>query len=83
MLIAAKTIKGKEFLYNPKTAHKVSKRSGKRIVDFLNSCAWKCNPGEIWFVYEIDKYDQAFEIAQFQSFTIRNGNLYHSTAYSF
>lgn len=83
MLIAAKTIEGKEFLYNPKTAHKVSKRSGKRIVEFLNSCEWKCKTGEKWFIYKIDKYDRAFEIAQFQSFTIRNGNLYHNTVYSF
>ena len=82
MKILAKTIEGKEFIYNVKSAHAVSQRSAKRIEEFLNSCAWKCKPGEIWHIYEIDQYCSAYDIAQFQSFKIKNGNLYHNTVYA-
>ena len=83
MIIAAKTKEGKEFMYSTFSAHTISKRSGKQIVELLNSIAYNCKPGEKWHIYEIDKYDQAYDIARFQSFTIRNGSVYVKNTYSY
>ena len=78
MKIIAKTVKGKEFLYNPKTARKVSARSAEKILDAVN--AHKSMLGaaenEIFHIYDIDKYDTAYEYAQKQAFIIRNGYVY-------
>lgn len=81
MKIIAKTVKGKEFLYNVHSVHKVSEKSAGKILELLNSFGWKCKPGEIWHIYEIDNYSAAFDVAQFQYFKLRKGNLYANTAY--
>lgn len=75
MYIIAKTIKGREFMYNPKTARRVSARSAKTILEVVNRYAFLLDTerGEIWHIYEIDQYDTAFCFAQSQAFTIRNG----------
>lgn len=73
MLILAITQSGKEFFYNAKSAHAVSKKSGEKIRDICNKCGYKLKPGAIWHIYEIDKYSYAYDYAQFQKFTIRNG----------
>lgn len=75
MIILAKTLKGQEFVYNPKTAMQVSKASATKICEIVNSCKFRIKPekGETWHVYEIDKYSFAFDYAQFQRFTIRKG----------
>lgn len=75
MLVLAMSKKGSEFLYNPKTACKVSKASAKTICDIVNKCqfAYSKYPGSVWQIHEVDKYDTAFDYAQYQKFTIRNG----------
>ena len=75
MKIVARTIKGKEFLYGIKTAHKVSERSAKEILEILNQNHFRCgkNPDEVWHIYDVDQYDLAYQYAEDQSFTIRNG----------
>lgn len=73
MYILAISQKGKEFFYNPKSARKVSKRSGELIADVCNKYNFLLKPGEIWFMHEIDQYDTAYEYALYQTFTIRNG----------
>ena len=75
MKIIAKTIKGKEFMYYPKTARKVSERSAETILKAVNQHKFLLDTkeNEIWHIYEIDKYDQAYIFAQYQAFTIRKG----------
>lgn len=75
MKIIAKTIEGKEFFYNAKSARKVSERSANKICNIVNQYKFllDTSKNEKWHIYDIDKYDIAFEYAQFQSFTIRNG----------
>ena len=74
MYILAQTQKGKEFIYSPSTAHKVSKNSAEKIKNVLNQLKYKIkSEGQIWFTYEVDKFDTAYSYAMFQRFTIRNG----------
>lgn len=74
MYILALTQKGAEFIYNLSTAHQVSKNSAEKIKDTLNQLKYKIkNEGQIWFTYEVDKFDTAYSYAMFQRFTIRNG----------
>lgn len=75
MFILAKTIKGREFMYNPKTARKVSAASADRILKVVNEYKFllDVDAGETWYKYEIDKYDIAAIYAERQAFTIRNG----------
>lgn len=81
MMIVAKSVKGQEFLYGARTAHKVPKASAQKICKALNDANWKLNGGEIWFVHEVDQYDSAFEYAEWQSFSIRNGAIKRKTQY--
>ncbi len=76
MKIVAKSIKGKEFMYSAKSAHKVSERSANLICKLLNDINYHLNEGETWFIHDVDKYDTAYEYASFQAFTRRNGKLF-------
>ena len=75
MFIIAKAVKGAEYAYNPKSARKVSKKSANQICEIVNKYKFLLGTkdNEIWHVYEIDKYSLAYDFAQYQSFTIRNG----------
>lgn len=74
MTILAKAIEGKEFLYNPRSAHEVSKAGADYIVQVLNEYRYQLKDGEVWHVYEIDEYDQiAYVCACGQKFTRRKG----------
>ena len=75
MLVLAMSKKDSEYLYIARTACKVSKASAKTICDILNKCqfAYSKHPGSVWYIHEVDKYDTAFDYAQYQKFTIRKG----------
>lgn len=83
MTIVAKSKKGHEFLYNPKTAHKVSKASAKDICKALNDYKFEIydDDDEVWFIHEVDQYDNAFQYAEWQAFTRRNGAIRRVTQY--
>jgi hypothetical protein len=64
MFIVSKTIKGKEFIYSSK--HSIlckNKEQAKKLATFMNEHnesalgIFKLEKNEIWYVYEIDKYD--------------------------
>ena len=76
MKIAAKTREGTEFFYSASSAHRISERSAARIVEALNENRYQLRTGEKWHVYDVDQYDAAHQIAQYQQFTIRNSYLY-------
>ena len=73
MKVIAKSVKGHEFLYNAKSARKVSERSAEKILKVLNDVRWDLKDNEVWHIHDVDKYDTAFDYAQFQSFKIRKG----------
>ena len=74
MIVIAITIKGQEFIYNASTAHKVNEKKADIAIKALNEAGYKIdkNAGEIWHKYNVDKYDRAYDYAQFQRFTVGN-----------
>ena len=81
--IVAQTWKGKEFCFDPYTAHKVPKGRAQAFADALNNGRFnrdnRCDlPSDrLWFVYEITECDtKAWAWAEVQSFKARGGRLY-------
>ena len=71
MKIVAVTFEGKEFLFKERTAHRVSNAGAEKICKILNHERWKLkNTAEKWWVYEVDRYDMAYDIAEMQSFNL-------------
>lgn len=76
MYILALTQKGAEFIYNLSTAHQVSKNSAEKIKDTLNQLKYKIkSDSQVWHIYEVDRYDAAYDYATLQRFTIRNNTI--------
>lgn len=75
MKVIAKTIKDREFMYNARSARKVSARSAETILKIVNDYKFLLDTekGEIWHIYDVDQYDNAYYYAQNQAFIIRNG----------
>lgn len=75
MLVLALSRKGAEFSYAPSTARKVSKASAETICKIANEhkFLYECYPNCVWHPHEVYPVDRAYEYAQHQSFTIRNG----------
>ena len=73
MFIISKTIKGKEFMYsNEYSILCNSQKQAQALAKFLNKHNdtalndFKLKDNELWYVYEIDKYDTAprYKISQ-------------------
>lgn len=73
MLVIAKSVKGREFFYKADSARKVSARSAEKILAIVNEMRWHLEDNEVWYIHEVDSYDNAYYYAQRQAFTIRNG----------
>ena len=75
MYILAQTTPGKEYFYDARTAHAVSKASAEKICDIVNKYKHVIGTpaGRTWHVYTISEYDIAADYARFQKFTIRRG----------
>ena len=73
MKVLAISQKGHEFLYNPRTAHEVSERSAKAIMNICNQHSYQLKEGQTWHIHEIDRYDTAYIYATDQEFRIRKG----------
>ena len=75
MMILAKTHEGSEYMYSPFTAHMVSKASAEVVCSVLNKIGFQIlqEKREKWHIYEVDQYDVAYDFAQVQKFTVRNG----------
>ena len=71
--IIAKSVPGREFLYSPRSAHHVSKASANKILTVLNRTRYDLKDGEIWHVFDVDRFEYEGCLAYTQSFTIRNG----------
>lgn len=57
MIVVAIAVKGHEYLYSAKTAHKVNAKKAGKIAELLNAAAFKIDAGHIWHTFEIDDYD--------------------------
>lgn len=75
MKVLAISAEGQEFLYKASTAHKVSARSGKIIMDTLNKAKYGLKENEVWHMHEVDRYDNAYAYATYQEFTIYKGSI--------
>ena len=73
-----KAVQGKEFLYQPSSAHGVSHASAQKICDALNRVRYNLQAGQIWRVMTFDKYDSAYNIALRYQFTTRAGAIRES-----
>lgn len=73
MFVIAKAVKEREYLYNYRTAHKVSAASAEKILAVLNEYKFRLKDGEVWHIYDVCRYDSAYDVAQYQKFTIRKG----------
>ena len=70
MVVVAKSVRGHEFLYNPRSAHAVSARKANSICKELNKLKYLLdNENEVWYVHEVDQYDAARVYAEEQRFT--------------
>lgn len=65
MYIVAKTIKGKEYIYNNNysilcSSKNIANKLCKHLIDNNKSAIneWQLKDNETWFVYQIDKYDK-------------------------
>lgn len=72
MLVLAKSLKGRDFYYSPRSAHRVSKRSANIIADILNEKVNVVDNFE-WVVHEVGYLSEAYAWAEGQSFVIRKG----------
>ena len=70
MLVLAKSIKGTYYMYNAKTAHKVSKNSAEKIRNVLNDKKYDLKDNEEWNIHDVDTYDMAYDYALIQKFTV-------------
>lgn len=72
MLVLAKSLKGRDFFYSPRSAHRVSKRSAKTIAGILNEKVNVVDNFE-WTTHEVGHLSEAYAWAESQSFVIRKG----------
>ena len=72
MKVVAKSVKGKEFFYNPRSAHFVSEKNAQLICEVLNKINHDLKADEIWHIHDVDKYDVAFDYAQEYKFIINS-----------
>lgn len=69
MKIVAITTDGAEFWFKVRTAHKVSNAGAEKICKILNHIRYDLNAtAEKWWVYDIDKFDIAYDYAMTQNF---------------
>ena len=80
MKVVAKSEKGHEFLYNPKSAHEVSNASAQYICSELNRVKYDLKENEVWFIHEVGAYDNAYGYASYQRFAVRKGLVYRRVA---
>lgn len=75
MLVLAKSLKGREFYYNVRSAHQVSKASAHKIADILNSKPFVVD-NMVWAVHDVGYLQEAYAFGEKQAFRIRKGIVY-------
>ncbi len=81
MKILAKTIAGNEFIYSASSAHKVNAKNAEKIASCLNQVGFLLKGDEIWHVYEVEDWENAYLYAETQSFYFtKSGSLRRRSA---
>lgn len=77
MIIIAKSVKNAEYLYSARSAHKVAQnaKTANTICELLNKIRWQLADDQVWYAHEVDRYDTAFEYAQYQRFSYGKSGL--------
>jgi hypothetical protein len=71
MTVVARAIKGKEFLYSAASAHRVTPKKAQTIADALNRAQYGITPEQVWFVYDVGAYDNAYAYGEMQGFQMQ------------
>lgn len=74
MKVLAKSVKGQEFFYSPRSAHRVP-RYIEQVCFELNQIRHDLKDNEVWHIHDVDRYDVAYDYAMTQSFLYRNSYL--------
>lgn len=70
MVVLAKAIKGKEFLYDASSSHEVSKASADVICKALNDAKYQLKENEVWHKFtDFCQYSTGWEYATTQKFS--------------
>ena len=57
-------------------AHKVAEAKAQKVADALNGINYKLDDKHVWYVHDVDQYDNAFYYAESQRFTYgKNGTI--------
>lgn len=76
MTVVARAIKGHEFMYSAASAHRVAEKKAQTIADALNMAHYGITPEQVWFVYDVGPYDNAYAYGEMQGFQQRkNGTI--------
>lgn len=78
MLILAKSHKGHEYMYVAESARQVGKAGAVAIRDALNESQYHLKEGYVWWLHEVDQYDNAYYYAQGRTFRRRKGKVIDS-----
>lgn len=69
MKVLAIAEKGREYLYNARTAHKVASAHAQAVCDALNGAGYALDDSTVWTVVDVNAYDNAYYYAETQKFT--------------
>lgn len=76
MIVLAKAVLGKEFLYKASSSHEVSKASADIICKALNDAKWQLEDGEVWHKFtDFCQYSDGWAFALGQKFTRYKGRI--------
>lgn len=71
MIIVARAVRGKEFLYSAASAHRVAEKNAQTIADALNKAQYGITPEQVWHVFDVGMYDNAYAYGEMQGFQMR------------
>ena len=71
MIVVARAVKGKEFLYSAASAHRVSEKNADKICKALNDAKYGITPEQVWHKFEVGMYDNAHAYGEMQGFQLR------------
>jgi len=71
MTVVARAIKGQEFLYSAASAHRVAENKAQKIADALNRAQYGITTEQVWHVFDVGMYDNAYAYGEMQGFQMR------------
>ena len=76
MIVVARAIKGREFLYSAASAHRVAEKKAQTICEILNRAEYGITSEQVWHPFDVGPYDNAYAYGSSQEFRLcKNGNV--------